>query len=292
MLKPQSPVYGLSEDQETITIKRFSTPPWPKISDKTSGSIIAFLDVETTGLNYQNDKIIEIGLVRFLCDENGTITGILDEISGLEDPKFPLPEVITQITGITDEMLRDQKIDWVLVNKMLSECSLILAHNAGFDRPFIDKVCPASRQILWGCSMSQVAWSDYGHRSKSLEHLARDHGFFYTAHRALMDVYAAINLLQFPSPSGFETHLKEILMRAPKGDCMIKAKGAAFEKKDLLKAQSFRWNPEERVWFKNIPADESEALLLWLKEEIYQSSRMEPEVVILDAKNRFQAQNL
>ncbi|MBW7876296.1 MAG: hypothetical protein H3C47_09950 [Candidatus Cloacimonetes bacterium] len=290
MLKPQSPIYGLSEDKETITLKRFSKPQWPTISDRTKGSIVAFLDVETTGLNHQNDKIIEIALVRFICDAEGSVLGILDEYSGLEDPKFPLPEIITQITGITDEMLCDQSVDWKHLNTMLSECSLILAHNAAFDRPFVDRVCKASQQTLWGCSMSQIAWSDYGHRSKSLEHLARDHGFFYTAHRALMDVYAAIKLLQFPSPMGYKTHLQEILIRAPKGDCLIKARGAAFDKKELLKSQFFRWNPDERVWFKHLPSEDADSMLLWMKENIYISGPMEPEVIVLDAKHRFQAQ--
>ncbi len=63
-------------------------------------SIIAF-DLETTGLDPKNDAIIEIALVRF--DE----TGVIERYSTLVNPGFSLPLESVNITGITDDDLKD-----------------------------------------------------------------------------------------------------------------------------------------------------------------------------------------
>ena len=70
---------------------------------------MVILDLETTGLNYSTDTIIEIGLIEF-CVVGGT-PYITNMYSGLEDPGFPLEPVISEVTHIHDEFLKDQKID-------------------------------------------------------------------------------------------------------------------------------------------------------------------------------------
>lgn len=57
-------------------------------------TFVAF-DLETTGLDPKTDTIIEIAMVRF--DESG----ILEEFSSLVNPGMPIPEEVTNITGIT-----------------------------------------------------------------------------------------------------------------------------------------------------------------------------------------------
>lgn len=93
------------------------------------------LDIETTGLESQNDKIIEIGAVRFSGSE------IQEEFNSLINPGKPIPPFISQLTGITDAMVRkappveeviDQLIDFV-------KDAPVVGHNVKFDLSFLKK---------------------------------------------------------------------------------------------------------------------------------------------------------
>ena len=90
---------------------------------------IVVLDFETTGLDTRNDRIIEIGAVRL---SSGQVT---DSLSVLVNPEQILKPKITEITGITDQMLRDQPpITQALPQliEFIGDCP-IAAHNADFD---------------------------------------------------------------------------------------------------------------------------------------------------------------
>ena len=69
------------------------------------------LDVETTGLSHEIDKIIEIALVPFEFSKDGRIFNINDAYSCLEDPQIPLSQKIISLTGLTDEMLAGKSFD-------------------------------------------------------------------------------------------------------------------------------------------------------------------------------------
>ncbi|XVN42269.1 MAG: exonuclease domain-containing protein [Candidatus Rickettsia vulgarisii] len=66
-----------------------------------------FLDTKTSGLSYVTDKILELGMVKFECTNDGRIYSILEEFNQYQDPKEPIASHITELTGITDEMVRD-----------------------------------------------------------------------------------------------------------------------------------------------------------------------------------------
>ncbi len=90
-------------------------------------------DIETTGLSPSLEEITEIGAIRI---ENGEQVGTFSQ---LINPKKPIPPKITQLTGITDEMVQDQpSIDTVLP-EFLAFCqgATLVAHNAAFDTGFI-----------------------------------------------------------------------------------------------------------------------------------------------------------
>ena len=97
------------------------------------------LDTETTGLNYAEDKIIELGIVAFEYDPlAGTIIRITDRYNGFEDPGRPLPKEITEITGITDEMIAGQTFNNERIKELADVATLVIAHNAAFDRKFVE----------------------------------------------------------------------------------------------------------------------------------------------------------
>jgi ATP-dependent DNA helicase DinG len=96
---------------------------------------IVALDIETTGLDSNSDAILEIGAVRF----NGH--RVEDEWSSLINPNRPIPPFITQLTGISNEMVRNAPP----LRAVLSELAdfvgdaPILGHNVRFDLGFLQR---------------------------------------------------------------------------------------------------------------------------------------------------------
>ena len=90
-------------------------------------------DIETTGLSAINDSITEIGAIKVKDGE------VIDTFSHLVNPERPIPEFITKLTGITDEMVEDkptiEKIIPLFHDFIMG--SILIAHNASFDVGFI-----------------------------------------------------------------------------------------------------------------------------------------------------------
>jgi len=92
-----------------------------------------FIDVETTGLSPRTARVCEIAAVSARGGER------VAELAELVDPGCPIPAVVTNVHGITDEMVRGKPGFGGVAPRLLSmlENSVVVAHNAGFDLGFI-----------------------------------------------------------------------------------------------------------------------------------------------------------
>ncbi|MDI3510478.1 MAG: polymerase subunit epsilon [Betaproteobacteria bacterium] len=261
------------------------------VGQPSPGLRILILDTETTGLSQTTDRIIELAMLLVSVDTgSGQPFGVLDTFEGFEDPGMPIPEVARQVTGITDEMVRGQRLDDEQVQAMVARADLIVAHNAGFDRPFVEARFAAFAAKPWACSFMDIDWKARGAESAKLSALAQDRGWFYDAHRALVDCHALLQVLASPDAQGSGTGLSRLIEAMGRPSYRLRATGAPFEGKDRLKARGYRWDAEARVWFTHL--DSAEALaeeLAWLGAGVYGGRRAQVEVETLDALTRFSA---
>ncbi|MGZ8284055.1 MAG: 3'-5' exonuclease [Allosphingosinicella sp.] len=251
-------------------------------SDGTlSTSVGAALDVETTGLAVETDRIIELSIRRFRFDSTGRITKLDQPYSWLEDPGRPLEPEIRRLTGLTDEQLAGCAIDEPRALALLKSASLVVSHNAGFDRPFVDERLPAARGLAWACTCREVDWPEYGFDGRALGWLLAQAGWFHVGHRAAADVDALITLLRQDLYNGC-TGLGALLENARRPGWIVRATGAHFDVKERLKARGYRWDGGSCVWWREVKDEELEFERRWLDDFVYRpdlrSSAEEPEV--------------
>lgn len=247
------------------------------------------VDTETTGTNSDKDAIIELGMVLFEFDpETGIAYNVLDSFNQLEAPGFPIPPEATAVHGITDEMVAGKRIDESSVDQFLEGVSLVIAHNSKFDRVFMEKRLPIFEKLPWGCSFAQVDWGEEGVGSAKLEYIAYQFGFFYDAHRADVDCFALLEVLQQKLPKSGELVLKSILNSLGQKSYTIYAIGSPFETKDTLKARAYRWDGEKKCWHITVTGDEAlKAEVVWLKSSVYGGKPAKVEIEVQNCMSRF-----
>lgn len=231
--------------------------------------VALYLDTETTGLDAGSDSIIELAIVAFEYDLEGNIYRLLRTFSQLEDPGSPLSPEVKAITGITDEELAGRSIDDGEVERVIGDARLVIAHNAAFDRPFVERRLPRFANLPWACSATDIAWRELGFGSASMEFLAYRHGFFFEAHRALIDCRAGVQILASRDNGSGRTAMALLRDGALKSSVRIWAEGSPFSSKDVLKARRYRWNPTSKVWWTEVPDSEHEPELEWLAANVY-----------------------
>ncbi len=121
-------LYGMEAYFVNDTARCMFGSSFPAFDDE-----MVVFDLETTGLSNSTCKIIEIGAVKI---KNGEI---IDTMDIFVDPEEPIPEHITRLTSITDDMVRGMDKEPEALRKFLDFASdkMLIAHNAGFDVGFV-----------------------------------------------------------------------------------------------------------------------------------------------------------
>jgi DNA polymerase-3 subunit epsilon len=260
------------------------------------------LDTETTGLDYKTEKIIELAMLAVDIDlQTGLPVGPVEIYEGFEDPGRPISPEITQLTGITDADVTGQHLNEAKVQDMVARADLIVAHNAAFDRPFVEARLEVFESKPWACSFAGIDWKAQGRGSAKLEFLASECGLFYDAHRAQVDCHAVLQVLLAPlkavktsgqfqvaGASQASTGLLQLIASAQNPRTVLRATGSPFESKDKLKARGYRWDAEGRVWSCNLKSQEAlDAECEWLKAQVYGGRAVRLQLEIQDSRVQF-----
>ncbi len=155
-------------------------------------------DLETTGLDIETDKIVEIGAVRV---RDGQIT---DEYSTLVNPECEIPQRVIDIHGITNEMTKDSPMITEalrMFNDFIGEDILIGQNIRDFDLPIIWRACEAnfgktiSNDYIDNLSTARIALPELeSHSGKALGDIYGIHSD--VAHRAIYDCRATYALYE------------------------------------------------------------------------------------------------
>ena len=134
----------------------------------TEGAVFVAFDLETTGLDPKQDRIVEIGAAKF--DKKGLVA----RFSALINPGIPMPHEAGKVNGISDEMLKGKPAVGEVLPDFLGfiENSILAAHNAPFDCGFVNAHCDLPNHIADTLVFSREAFP--GLRSYSLQNLAAE----------------------------------------------------------------------------------------------------------------------
>ncbi len=155
-------------------------------------------DIETTGLDTLEDRIIELGAIRVKDDK------VVSEFNRLINPGITIPFEVTNINGISNEMVVDEDYPGVVLSefsKFIFGVDFLIGHNAiRFDYPFLKSefqrnfVKSPDYLVKDTVRIARVKLRREL-RSFTLKNLTQYYGIINReAHRALSDVYATYEL--------------------------------------------------------------------------------------------------
>ena len=214
----------------------------------TTPQTILILDTETTGLDPNTDSLIEIGAVLFSVEHRA----VIQQLSFL----LPIDDnPVQHINGIAPELST-----WLPINALplfldlASHADAFLAHNAEFDRQWIEPLLPpALRSLPWICTCEGIRWPGL-RANPSLMELALAYEVpVWAAHRALTDcTYLAHVLARDPL---LEDHLAQGL--EPR---RLMVARVSYDDREQAKSAGFRWDPATKQWSRRCSESEISAL--------------------------------
>jgi DNA polymerase-3 subunit epsilon len=201
------------------------------------------IDLETTGLDFEKDHIIEIAYV--LKDTSFERPLQMETLLIWESYYPPLSKEITKITGITQAMLEQfgmslERALSIVSGALRKEVEFIVAHNGeGFDKPFLLKKLK-DRDLMRFKLFYDLPWIDtaadveYPCDTRRLGYLAAEHGFLNPfPHHALFDVVTMLKVLE-------KYDLEKVIERSKSPWATLRAL-VDYDNRDLAKRRRFNW---------------------------------------------------
>jgi DNA polymerase-3 subunit epsilon len=231
------------------------------------------LDLETTGLDPLRDEIVEMAMLPFTYGLDGTIYTVGDAFSQLRQPSVPIPLAVTELTGLTDEMVAGHSIDPAEVARFIGARCPCHRPQRQLRPQFAEAFCDAFVTKPWACSLHGVDWAAEGFEGSRLSYLAMKHGLFFDGYRAVHDCQATLQILARPLLRSGVTGMARLLENARRPNWRLWAVEAPFHQKDTLKARGYRWhgdaNGHPKAWYIDVAEEGREAECAFLCESIY-----------------------
>jgi DNA polymerase-3 subunit epsilon len=214
---------------------------------------VLICDVETTGVDREKDRVIELGCIRWSVEYRT----ILELFSGLVSAPANPAEAVN---GIPEAALvaYEGTEPWQTFEAMAARSDAVCAHQADFDRAFCEPwATRVTQDMTWICTREDVKWPRAG-TGTSLIATALAHGVaVVAAHRAINDCLTLVRL--FEAVPDIAERLEAGLAHAmlPKARLVSLA---PYEDRAIVKDNGFKWDPQRREWWRYMCVEDSAAL--------------------------------
>lgn len=208
--------------------------------------ILLSLDFETTGLDRENDEVIEVGAILYTTNQKKC----LESAGYLVKPNKPISQEITNITGITQAAANkfgfssQQGLENLV--EMAKQADAIVGQNIiRFDKPFFDNWCRKERVPIIEKLYIDTRTDLPGVESKSLSYMAADHGFLNLfPHSALADAQTVLKLVSM-------YNIDEVKKLAESSTVVLIGQQDRADN-SLAKKRKFAWNGDYKIWWKAV----------------------------------------
>ena len=211
---------------------------------------VTILDLETTGLDLTQNQVIEVGAILYSVKHQT----VLQQASTL----FPVKENPQEHTNkIKSEATQSCLIPsfgglQLAITNMIEFSDYLVAHNAVFDSSWLGHNMPIfyfDRPLKWLCTYEDFIFPKNNQKTNLIT-TALNHGIGVTkAHRALSDCQLIAEL--FDRTEDLQGLFERAIARSNEPRYVVFAQ-VSFEKKDLAKSAGFYWNPDGKLWTKEL----------------------------------------
>lgn len=210
---------------------------------------VLIIDTETTGLTPEEGKLCEVGAILYSVEHRATLMQVSFLCPIKENPVVHINGIKPEITPM---FYHAETVN--LLHSMATQADAYVAHNAAFDRQWLENKRFDLPQLPWLCTMEDFRWGGDLRANPSVRDLALHHRVpVWSAHRALTDcIYIAQVFDARPD-------LAELIAGAMVPRAVYLAR-VSYENRALAKDAGFRWEPETKRWLKRLTAAEAEAL--------------------------------
>lgn len=219
---------------------------------------LLIIDTETTGLNHEKDKIIEIAGIFYNIPSRCIINQFSTILPHNENP-------CEHINKIPEYALKVDNTNFYkfisLLMNMLNHVDALVAHNSEFDRKFLAKENDGILENRkWICTKNDFKWPIPKGSSLSLINIALELGVpVVSAHRALTDCQLLASC--FSKLDDLESRLEDACKERFLYWAVI-----SFDKNHLAKEEGFSWSPENKRWQKFMTEEEAEEIKFSIKK--------------------------
>lgn len=229
--------------------------------------LLLSLDFETTGLDPNSDRVIEVGAVLYSTAQDQQLM----TQGYLVDHEIPIPPEITKITGIRKGMIDkfglSSKTGLTMLLNMVDMCEAIIGQNIiDFDIPFLRNWVLREKEIFSDRLLIDTKTDLPGVEPKHLGYMAADAGFLNPfPHRAVSDCMTVLRLASMHN-------IDDIVARAKSPRVTIQA-NVDYDTNAQAKKRGYKWEPDRKVWYKVVKEMDLE---LEAKEAPFDIARIEP----------------
>ena len=232
------------------------------------------VDAQAGGLDADHAPLLELAAVPVtLGRHDGQLYRVGRPCVMVNDPGRPVPHAVASRTGLTDRLVRGYKFARAPFSAMIAHADAIIAFNAAFDRPLLERYIPACAGIPWLCAYAEINWMSYGvGGANSLESLCFRHANLYLPNRrSLVHVDAVLDLITTPDASG-RCPVVSLFDAARKVQVIVVVPHPPYAMNEALRQRRYRFyhdGTRGRGWYGYVAPSELHHELTWLARSIY-----------------------